>query len=265
MNIKKIIQEELGQELENIGFHYVSGERLFWPYEREKDGIRQEIMIARDRYERRYIRVIFETNAYGQRPKEFRHFVPEEGAKHWEFWGFENEEELREILREFKRLIFTYGLDFLETISKPATDAVPTREKQRYLYEHHKELCQKYQKELGTEGKSAEEVIGILTQKMEEILDKPYAEVEDVLMGLAALYGHTICWGDNGEWVWNEEMGVCRLAKILGTTTNQYILDQVIGEWDYWRKHRNKRTRRFTEQYKLILTKYYIAHPEERP
>lgn len=64
-----------------------------------------------------------------------------EGAKHWEFWGFENEEELREILREFKRLIFTYGLDFLETISKPATDAVPTREKQRYLYQHHQELC----------------------------------------------------------------------------------------------------------------------------
>lgn len=65
MNMKKIIQEELGQELENIGFHYVPGERLFWPYEREKDGIRQEIMIARDRYEKRYIRVIFETNAYG--------------------------------------------------------------------------------------------------------------------------------------------------------------------------------------------------------
>lgn len=265
MNMKKIIQEELGQELENIGFHYVPGERLFWPYEREKDGIRQEIMIARDRYEKRYIRVIFETNAYGQRPKEFRHFVPEEGAKHWEFWGFENEEELREILREFKRLIFTYGLDFLEMISKPATDAVPTREKQRYLYQHHQELCEKYQKELGTEGKSAEEVIDILNHKIEEMLDKPYAEVEDVLMGFAALYGHTICWGDNGEWVWDEEKGVCQIKKILGTTTNQYILDQVIGEWDYWRKHRDKRTRRFTDQYKLILTKYYIAHPEERP
>ena len=38
MNMKKIIHEELGQELENIGFHYVSGERIAWPYEREKDG-----------------------------------------------------------------------------------------------------------------------------------------------------------------------------------------------------------------------------------
>lgn len=53
--------------------------------------------------------------------KEFCDFVPEEGETHWEFWGFDNEEELREILREFKRLIFTYELDFLEVIRKPAT------------------------------------------------------------------------------------------------------------------------------------------------
>lgn len=39
------------------------------------------------------------------------------------------------------------------------------------------------QEELGTEGKSAEEVIGMLTQKKEELLDKPYAEVEDLLTG----------------------------------------------------------------------------------
>ena len=265
MNMKKIIHEELGQELENIGFHYVSGERLFWPYEREKDGIRQEIMIARDRYERRYIRVIFETNAYGQRPKEFRHFVPEEGAKHWEFWGFENEEELREILREFKRLIFTYGLDFLETISKPATDAVPTREKQRYLYEHHQELSQKYQEELGTEGKSTEEVIGILTKKMEEILDKPYAEVEDVLMGLAALYGHTICWGNRGEWVWNEKKEWCEIEKVLGTWVNEFILNLIVQTWDYWRKHRDMKSNSLYRQYEAIITEYYIKHPEERP
>ena len=265
MNMKKIIHEELGQELENIGFHYVSGERLFWPYEREKDGIKQEIMVARDRYEKGYIKVIFHTNAYMQKPREFNDFVPEEGAKHWDFWGFDNEEELRDVLKEFKRLIFTYGLDFLETISRPATDAVPTVEKQRYLYEHHQELCKKYQEELGTEGKSAEAVIGIINQKMEEALDKPYAEVEDMLMGLAALYGHTICWGDRGDWVWNEEKGICQIEKILGTRVNEYILNLVVYEWDYWRKHRDKKTRALTGQYKEITTAYYIKHPEERP
>lgn len=264
MNMKKIIHEELGQELENIGFHYVSGERLFWPYEREEDGIKQEIMVVRDRYEKGYIKVIFHTNAYMQRPREFCDFVPEEGAKRWDFWGFDNEEEFRGVLKEFKRLIFTYGLDFLETISKPATDAVPTREMQKYLYEHHQELFEKYQKELGTEGKSAEEVIEIITGKIEEMLDKPYTEVKDALISFAALCGHTICWGDRGDWVWDDERGICEIQKILDTWVNEYILNQVIAEWDYWRKNRDKKNRSLMTMYKGIITSYCIDHPEER-
>ena len=265
MNMKKIINEELGQELEKIGFHYVSGERLFWPYEREKGGIKQEIMVARDRYEKGYIKVIFHTNAYMQRPREFCDFVPEEGAKYWDFWGFDNEKELREVLKEFKRLIFTYGLDFLEIISKPATDAVPTKEKQKYLYQHHQELFIKYQEELGTEGKSAEEVIGIINQKIEEILDRPYTEVEDRLMGFAALYGHTICWGDRGDWVWNEEKGWCQIEKVLGLRRAEYILNLVVYEWDYWRKHKDIKTRGLIWKYEAIIKDYYIKHPKERP
>ena len=86
MKVTKIIQEELGQELEKIGFCSAFRERYVWPYEREKDGIKQKITIITDRYEKKYIRVLFDTSAYGQRTKEFRHFVPEQGAEFWEFW-----------------------------------------------------------------------------------------------------------------------------------------------------------------------------------
>ena len=65
MTIKKIIQEELGKTLEEHGFKFTKAEPCFWPYEREKDGIRQEIVVARDRYEKGYIKMIFSTNAYG--------------------------------------------------------------------------------------------------------------------------------------------------------------------------------------------------------
>ena len=84
MRVTKIIQEELGQELEKIGFQSAFKERYIWPYEREKDGIKQKITIITDRYEKRYLRVLFNTNAYGQRTREFRDFVHEEGAKFWE-------------------------------------------------------------------------------------------------------------------------------------------------------------------------------------
>ena len=266
MIVKKVIHEELGQELEKIGFRFVSGERLFWPYEKEKDGIKQEIIIARDRYEKKSIKVIFHTSAYGQSPKEFCDFVPEDGAKYWELWGYENEDELRGILREFKRLIFTYGLEFLETISKPSTDAIPTEEKNRYLYEHHQELFEEYQEKLGTKGKKPEEAIEIIYETMEKILDEPFAKVEDMLIGIAALYGHTICWGDKGEWCWDQERKECVIKQVLGTWVNEYILRVIYISWDYWRKNREqqKKNNPLFRQYNQALTSYYIEHPEEK-
>ena len=52
MKVTEIIQEELGQELEKIGFQSAFKERYIWPYEREKDGIKQRITIITDRYEK---------------------------------------------------------------------------------------------------------------------------------------------------------------------------------------------------------------------
>lgn len=37
-----------------------------------------------------------------------------------------------------------------------------------------------------------EQVIDMIYQKLDELLDEPFKQVEDILLGLAALYGHTI-------------------------------------------------------------------------
>lgn len=262
MNVTKIIEEELGQELERVGFQPAFHHRHIWPYEREKDGVKQEITILTDRYDKKALKVLFDTDAYGQRTKEFRDFVPEEGAKHWEFWGYKDQEELRTILREFKRLIVTYGLDFVDTISKPATDAIPTEEMERYLYLNHQKLYEEYSAKLQTEGKSAEEVIGIIYQAMEQSLDKSFDAVKDLLIGIAALYGHTISWGNRGEWVWDEERKNCTLQKVLGTQYQELPLKLIVLVWDYWRKH-GSTNRGLFNRYKTILVFYYRDHPEE--
>ena len=81
-------------------------------------------------------------------------------------WWYKSEEQLRIILKEFKSLLFMYGLNFLETISKPTTEAVPTEEMGQYLYQNHQKLYKEYSLKLQTQGKSAEEVIEIINQTM---------------------------------------------------------------------------------------------------
>jgi len=264
MNVKKIIHEELGRNLEEIGFEYFQQQRYFWQYKREKEDVCQYIIITTDRYERRYLKVMFYTTAYGQRSmKEFCDFVPEEGAKHWEYWAYENVEELRQIIKEFNRLIFAYGLDFLEEISKPSTDAVPTEELYRYLYDNHEALYEEYLEKFQARDKEPEEVIEIIYEKMTETYDQPFVEVKEFLCGLAALYGHTICWGNRGTWVWLTENKCCRLKNILDTVEEIDSLIFCLSEWDYIRRHGGIRSNRLNKLYKEILYFYYRDHPEE--
>ena len=264
MRVKKIIHEELGKDLENIGFEYVQEERYMWQYRREIEDISQYIVIISDRYEKRYLKVLFYTTAYGRRkPVEFSHFVPEEGAKQWEFWGYENEGELRKIIKEFKRLIFAYGLKFLEEISESTTDAVPTEEMQRYLYQYHQRLYEEYREKFKVINNSPNEIIEILYKKMEEILEQPFENVKEYLCGLTALYGHTICWGNTGDWIWVKKRNCCRLQNILNTVETIEPLMFFISEWDYMRKHDRKKSDRLNMLYKEILFFYYRDHPEE--
>ena len=261
MNVTKIIQEELGQMLEKDGFQS-DFKKNIWTYEREKNGVRQEITILTDRYNKKYLKVLFGTNAYGQGMKEFCNFVPEAGAKRWEFWGYKNENELRTILKEFKRLIVTYGMDLLEEISKPATDAIPTEEMERNLYLNHQRLYEEYKVKLHAEGKSAEEVIEIIYQTMEQNLDEPFEHVKDLLIGIAALYGHTISWGDRGKWVWDDEEKNCQLQEILGTEYKERLLRLIFPIWDYWRKKKSIGKGLF-DRYRIIQVYYYRMHSEE--
>lgn len=264
MNITKIIEEELGQELEKTGFQPDFSERDVWPYQREKDGVRQVITVITGRYSRKALKVLFDTNAYGQRTREFRNFVPEEDVKHQEFWRYKSEEELRTILKEFKRLILAYGMKCLDTMSQPTTDAVPTEEMERYLYLNHEKLYEEYSVKLQTQGKSAEEVIEIINQTMDQNTGKSFENVKDLLVGLAALYGHTISWGNRGNWVWDEKNKRCWLENILGTDQEASLLTCIFPDWDTRRKYGRLTGGGLLYRYHIILVYYYNDHPEEK-
>lgn len=263
MNITKTIEEELGQELERAGFQPDFSERDVWTYRRVKDGVGQSITVITGRYSRNALKVLFDTNVCGQGAREFRNFVPEEDIRHQEFWRYKSEEELRTILKEFKRLILAYGLKCLDTMSKPTTDAGLTEEMEWYLYRNHEKLYEEYSAKLQTQGKSAEEVIELIYQTMEQTLDEPFENVKDLLVGLAALYGHTVSWGGQAQWVMNENRS-CWLKNVLGTMKSIPLLRSIIPEWDYMRKYRCRSSTGLLYDYKIILIFYYNEHPEEK-
>lgn len=229
MQHKKIIQEILGKELEKEGFRYVPGESLAWSYERLKDEVWQVISIVRERYCKGYIKVIFNTNAYGQKDRELDDFVPGELP---EYWHYETEEELRQIITQFKEWIITYGLEGLEKMSQPTTEVRPKPETNRYLYEHHEELYEEYREKMGVKDEKWIDVIKKIQKRIEETWDLPFSQMEEELIGLAALYAYALNEGEEGIWEWNAKMGICTVERVAETIKTTFPLTFVIHAWN---------------------------------
>lgn len=240
MKYKKIIQEIIGTELEKQGFTYVPN--TSWSYERVKDQVWQNISVVRERYCKGYIRMVFMTNANGQKPKGLDDFVPDQLP---EYWHYETEEELRKIIEQFKDWTLTYGLKELEKMSVPTTEARPKPETNRYLYEHHRGLYKEYK-----ESDSWEAVVKAIQDKIEETWDQPFSEVEEILIGLAALYAYALNRGAEGEWGWDEKMNLCGIHHVLGTYASIYPLLAIISAWS------NKNTYGLSYEQKIILIFY---------
>jgi hypothetical protein len=226
MRYKKMIQEILGTELEKQGFTYMPNSS--WSYERVKDQVWQSVSVVRERYCKGYIRMVFMTNAYGQKPKGLDDFVPGQLP---EYWHYETEEELREIIEQFREWTLTYGLDMLEKMSVPTTEARPKPETNRYLYEHHRELYEEYKEKLCKGSDSWEAVVKAVQDKIEETWDEPFSEVEEMLIGLAALYAYALNEGEEGEWKWHDKANVCILDNLRGTFVQIFPLLDIITAW----------------------------------
>lgn len=249
MQHKKIIQEILGKELEKEGFRYVPGESLAWSYERLKDEVWQVISIVRERYCKGYIKVIFNTNAYGQKDRELDDFVPGELP---EYWHYETEEELRQIITQFKEWIITYGLEGLEKMSQPTTEVRPKPETNRYLYEHHEELYEEYREKMGVKDEKWIDVIKKIQKRIEETWDLLFSQMEGELIGLAALYAYAINDGKEGNWFWHGMANLCVVEGVTPTCPSLVPLVDIVLTWS--------RKRSGTLEKKYMTVQVYIEN-----
>ena len=227
MNIAKNVKAIIGKDLEEKGFVYKKDGNV-WLYERKKGDVTQSICIIRDRYFAGYIKAVLYADAYGQEMREFRNFVPEVMGTFQEFWEYKTEEELKQVLEQFRIWINTYGLSLLESMSVPTTEARPKPETNLYLYQHHEEIYEKYRKEWKLEGMTGTEVMERIQEEMEKLYDRDFKEIEGKLIELAAVYGHTTCIDGIGEWEWEERRKICWVRNAGGRGRSVEPLEKII-------------------------------------
>ncbi len=234
MNKEKLIKEIIGEAVKNYGFenfiYSVDGWTEGYDFERTDGDLEQYIDITVIDNE---IRLEFMTNAYGQFPVEASKLIKSDFlSNRRDFLIFRNEEEFKGILYLFRDIILQKGFEIFEKISRPTTEVRPKKETYWKLFSENKELEEKYRKMYGLEDT---EFTRKMMQRISDIIlstkDQDFKEVEEMLVGLAAVYGNQIIRKCGGEWEKCDNSEVCLISKIPGRC-NIDPLSNIIHYWD---------------------------------
>ena len=234
MNKEKYIKEIIGEAVKEYGFekftHFIETDWESYEFERVEGELKQNILITIMDSD---LRLEFRTNAYGQFAVDATDLFPSNLASDRPgFLMFKNEEEFKKIIYLSRDIILQKGFNILEEISKPTTEARPRKETYWKVYTENKELEEKYRKMYELEDT---EFTRKMMQKISDIIlstkDKEFAEVEDMLVGLAAVYGNQIIRKCGGQWRWRDNTKSCVIDNIFNRDRVN-PLSQIIFYWD---------------------------------
>ena len=229
--IKKIIGEAVAER----GFVYTGHSRdgyvHGYSFECTKGDLRQDIHIT---VISNTIRMQLNTNAYGQIWVNVCDLLESNLEPDvMGFLEFKNEDEYKEILHSFCEILIQKGFAVLEEKSKPTTEIRPKKETYWKLYTEHDELNREYRKKYDLEDtESSLKCMKRISDIILETTDREFAEVEEMLIGLAAVYGDQLIQKWGGEWVWYEVHNSSGVGKMRNGEYVNPLADMIF----YWRR-----------------------------
>lgn len=234
-NQEKWIKKIVGEVVEERGFvytgHHRDGYVHGYSFKCTKGDLRKDIDIT---VIGNTIRMELNTNAYGQIWVNVcdlmeSNLEPDITG----FLEFKREDEFKEILHSFCEILIQRGFAVLEEKSKPTTEARPKKETDWKLYMEHDELNREYRKKYNLENtESSLKCMQRISDIILETTDREFAEVEEMLIGLAAVYGDQLIQKMGGKWVWSEANDSSGIGEIKNGGYANPLTDIIF----YWRR-----------------------------
>ena len=226
MKKTQIIKNTVGEKLKDYGFCYLKTEgscRIFMReahgykryYDPETDVVKQYVNIQESDYGMG-LTVRFETDAVNGVSGDDAEFLKEKNpnklsANKGSSWFFySGEEDYKRVLLYLADLIIEYGLDYLDRMSIEE-EVIPTKAVANVLMENHAELDRRFLEKykFNTVAHSMEDIEDWF-QKLKEMIisvsEKPYEEVEELLLEMAAFIGERHCELIGAKWFFKEYM-----------------------------------------------------------
>ena len=232
-NKTKLIKKYFGDIIKEYGFEYGGADAWTWNFFRQKENVKQEIIIMRHRFFADQIKLIFFTGVYCWGDQEPHDFI--EKYKDKEFWIYETEEEYIGILQEFAGIVRDYGLERLEEMLVPSDPIFATPEMHQYLYENYESLIAEADTKYDF-GKTGEEGIRNVSSLLYQNKDREFEEAKEFLIDMAAIYLEIFKNDMGGKIVFENE--ICILEETgIHHRNAVYPLMGIVSKWKGYREN----------------------------
>ncbi|MGY3663730.1 MAG: hypothetical protein ACXAHE_07715 [Roseburia sp. 1XD42-69] len=243
MNRTKMIKKIIGESAENLGFYYKGASRdgngTDYVFEKKKESeyeIEQSIWISIfNNYNGSWdIRLTFIGRDYIEGGSLIESKF-QKGMLHGSL-HFQSEEELEQILHLFKKIIEEKGEKIFSACKRSPEEIMEIQRKQNMhqrLYQERHTLNTTYRKMYGLENtqftaKLIRTMCGLIFEKK----DEKFEDVEEFLLGMAAIYGDQLIRRRGGEWVWDDKNKTC---EVRGESGSLYKIPLMVVCW-YWER-----------------------------
>lgn len=212
MQKTKIIREEIGTRIEGYGFQYLKTDGPCRIFVREVTGIkryydpdiqvvRQYINIQESQFSQSVI-VRFHTDAFGHGMDVDLKQLKKYSKTGW--LDYTDENSYREQLRRIVVLIIKYGFDYLDEISVEE-EIIPTKAMAEKLSQRYEQLDQEFieeyhMKRVPERVEDIDEWFRLIKQLIQDNAERPYEEVKEMIIKIAAFIGERDCELNQKKW-----------------------------------------------------------------
>lgn len=253
MNKTRIIKEIIGEKLIPFGFKYLNTDGICWTFIREVKGIKrcydpeidvvkQYIIIQENRFGK-MLTVRFRTNVVNELVEtELEALKKLNPNKPITWFEYSNEEEYEEVLLYLSEIIIKYGFEFLKQMSIEE-EIIPTKSMANKLYESHRELDDSFlSKHKIVSSPQNLSDIEEWFQKLEQLIifatEKPYEDVKELFVEMAAFIGERNCELLGAKWFFEEEMQTPFTQRENNQGMCFFPLNEVVGYYREYKKNK---------------------------
>lgn len=234
---KKLIQKIIGPVMIEKNLSLRSNSDGIWVWEKDMDGIMEEVnlwdMEGSLSMNIGLLKVMGKSISVQDLLETLEH--PRTDRWEWDYWTCRVEQEklYENILLDMRDILIMHCDAVLEKNAEEVRKAIPNRKHFEKLRDHYEQLALEYRGKLGTEGMDIVEICDAIAEQVKMRWNKSLEEVEDDLVGYAALLESEILRQYGGIRQVNEEKDAIVISKVgFGRSTDSInVLGRIFWIW----------------------------------